>query len=179
MKAKHWKTISSTEILRHPRMHLVEDTVELPDGKTASYLRHAPSKSHSVAVIAINDKRELLLQKEYSYPPNEILWQLPGGGVLEGEDIIEAANRELGEESGLIGVSCKQIGFYYVDSRRSDAKQYVVMCTGLKPKASKRDTEEFIETHWLSLAKVKSMIAAGELNHALLLAALNLYFAQQ
>lgn len=179
MKARSWKTISSLEVLRHSRMHLVEDTVQLPDGKTSQYLRHAPVKAHSIAIVAINDNQEILLQKEYSYPPDQILWQLPGGAMIEGEDVIKAANRELSEESGFIGGNCRQIGFYYVDSRRSDAKQYVVLCTNLKPKAGKRDAEEFIETYWLSISKVKTMIAAGEITHALLLAALNLYFAQR
>jgi len=178
MKAKHWKTVSSSEVLRHPRMHLIEDVVELPDGKTSSYLRHAPTKLHSVAIIAVNEKHEVLLQKEYSYPPDEVMWQLPGGEILEGEGVIEAANRELSEESGFAGSVCEELGFYYTNSRRSDAKQFVVLCTELKPRAGKRDVEEFIETYWLSIAKLREMIAAGKFNHALLLAALNLYFAQ-
>lgn len=178
MKAKYWKTISSTEILQHPRMHLIEDTVELPDGTTTSYLRQAPAKTHSVAIIAINDKGELLIQKEYSYPPNEIMWQLPGGKVKDGEDIITAANRELSEESGVVGTTCRQIGFYYVDNRRSDERQYVVLCTDLEPKPGQRDAEEFIETYWLPDVKVQSMIAADEFDNICLLAALNLYLTQ-
>jgi 8-oxo-dGTP pyrophosphatase MutT (NUDIX family) len=131
VKAKHWKKLGSTEVLNHPRIQIVEDTVELPDGKITTYIRHAPIKVHSVASIAINDKQEMLIQKEYSYPPNQIMWQLPGGGTREGEDIITAANRELSEESGYIGTTCKEIGSFYIDNRRSDMKQYVVLCTNL------------------------------------------------
>ena len=178
MRATKWKKISSTEILNHPRMHLIEDAVELPDGKTASYIRHAPAKAHSVAVIAVNEKQEMLIQKEYSYPPDSISWQLAGGGMREGEDIAEAANRELSEESGVVGGSCKVLGYYYVDNRRSDERQHVVLCTDLRPQAGQRDDEEFIETHWVPILKLRSMIAAGEFDNAFLLAALNLYFAQ-
>ena len=178
MKARPWKRLRSAEILRHPRMHLVEDTVELPDGKTISYLRHAPVKAHSVAVIAVNDKQEMLIQREYSYPPDQVMWQLPGGGMRQGEDVLAAANRELSEESGVIGESCRQIGFYYTDNRRSDAKQFVVICHDLRPEAGQRDDEEFIETHWISIAKLRAMIAAGEFTNMYLLAALNIFFAQ-
>lgn len=73
MKAERWQTVSRKEVLSHPRMHLVEDTVRLPDGKEIEYLRFAPYKTHSVAILAINEKQELLLQKEYSYPPDAIL----------------------------------------------------------------------------------------------------------
>lgn len=178
MKATKWKKLSSTEVFNHPRIRLMEDIVELPDGKTARYIRVAPAKTHGVAVIAVNEKQEMLLQKEYSYPPDSIMWQLPGGVMQEGEDIIVAANRELSEESGIVGDSHTIIGYYYVDNRRSDAKQYVVLCTDLRPRVGQRDDEEFIETHWVPISKLRSMIAAGEFTNALLLTALNLYLTQ-
>ncbi|HET8671725.1 MAG TPA: NUDIX hydrolase [Candidatus Saccharimonadales bacterium] len=178
MKARHWKKLDSTEVLNHPRIQLIEDTVELPDGKTTTYIRHAPAKVHSVAIIAINDKQEMLIQKEYSYPPNQVMWQLPGGGTREDEDIITAANRELSEESGYIGTICREIGSFYIDNRRSDMKQYVVLCTNLQPQTGQRDEEEFIETHWVPIARLRSMIASGEFDNAYLLAGLSIYFSQ-
>jgi ADP-ribose pyrophosphatase len=178
MKIRAWKKLSSVEILNHPRIHLIEDSVELPNGKTTSYIRVAPVKTHSVAVIAVNDKQEILLQKEYSYPPNEVMWQLPGGGMQGGEDVLTAANRELNEESDMVADTCEEIGYYYIDNRRSDAKQYVVLCTNLQSQVGQRDDEEFIETHWVPIAKLRSMIANGEFSNAFLLAALNIYFAR-
>jgi ADP-ribose pyrophosphatase len=94
---KPWNFVNRTELLDHPRMQIVEDTVELPDGATIKYIREAPSKSSSVAVIAINEEDKILLQQEYSYPPNKIMYQLPGGAVEDGESIFDAANRELSE----------------------------------------------------------------------------------
>lgn len=176
MKAKHWKTLTSTVILDYPRMQLVEDTVELPNGKTASYVRHAPAKARSVAVIAINERQEILLQKEYSYPPDSIMWQLPGGGAGEQEDIVVAANRELSEESGLMARFSKVLGWFYINSRRSDEKQYVVLCKDLQSKTAQSDDEEFIETHWVAVAELRSMITKGEFQNMPLLAALNLWF---
>jgi len=175
MKAEHWKTLDRKIVLNHPRMQLVEDVVELPNGKTAEYLRIAPVKTHSVAIIAINEKQEILLQKEYSYPPDSIMWQLPGGGIKNGEDILEAANRELSEESGMVARSCKIIGSYYVNNRRSDEKQYVALCADLHPKAGQPDDIEFIENYWIPIPKLQDMTAAGEIQNMYLLAALNLW----
>jgi len=177
MKAEKWQLVSRVELLKHPRMHLVEDTVTLPDGKKAEYLRQAPAKTHSVAVLAINDKGELLLQKEYSYPPDEVMWQLPGGGTIGGETVEESANRELAEESGYNARTCKSLGFLYTNNRRSDEKQYIVICTNLYAKEADADPEEFIETHWVPLAEVKTMMTTGEMHNMNLLAALGLYFA--
>jgi ADP-ribose pyrophosphatase len=176
MKATRWKKIESTELLNHPRMHLREDTVELPDGKTTQYLRLAPYKNHAVIIIALNERNELLIQKEYSYPPDVVMWQLPGGSIEDSEDVITAANRELSEESDLVAASSKEIGYFYVNNRRSDEKQYVVLCTELREKIGHRDEEEFIETHWKPISEVRQMIANGQCNNINLLAALNIWF---
>lgn len=109
---KPWKFIARKHIFQHPRLQLAEDTVALPNGKEISYLREAPAKTHSVAIIAINADGHILLQKEYSYPPNTVLWQLPGGAIESGESIIDAARRELAEESGFTANNCTVIGSY-------------------------------------------------------------------
>lgn len=177
MHLKPWKKLSSAEILKHPRIHLLEDTVELPDGKTTTYLRRASATAHSVALIVINTRQEILLQKEYSYPPDKIMWQLPGGKMKAGEGIPQAANRELSEESGFIAAHCKLIGQFYMDNRRSDEKQYVVLATSITPRTGKADPEEFIETHWIPISKLRPMIAAGAFENVNLLAALNIWFS--
>lgn len=170
-----WKTLKRKIVFKHTRLSLVEDTVELPDGKTAEYLRHAPAVSHSVAVIAVNNKQEVLLQREYSYPPDTVMWQPPGGVINEGEEIFDAANRELSEESGYVAKNCSLLGFYYVNNRRSDERQYVVLCTDLNNKKSKADAEEFIESYWINPSKLRKMIADGGIENINLLAALNLW----
>jgi ADP-ribose pyrophosphatase len=175
MPLKKWKKLSRTEILKHPRMHLVEDEVELPDGKTAKYLLHGPAMLDSVIVIAINEAGEMLLQREYNYPPNEILWQLPGGAIEKDEDILAAAKRELSEESGVTANDCKIVGYYYMDNRRSDRKQYVVVGRDLEKRDAQGDAEEFIESYWLPIGEVKRKIRDGEFHNITLHAALNVW----
>jgi ADP-ribose pyrophosphatase len=178
VKIEHWKKLESKVILDHPRLRLNEDKVELPNGQTVDYLRQAPAKMHSVIVVALNDKDEILLQREYSYPPNTVMWQLPGGGMDKGEDIPATAKRELLEESDVIAGSCEVIGSFYVNNRRSDEKQYVVLCTELHPETGRRDDEEFIESVWMPVSKLRPMIASGEFDNIYLLAALNIWFSQ-
>ena len=112
-------------------MHIVEDTVELPNGQRTQYVREAPHTSCSVAIIAINSQNEILVQREYSYPPDEIMYQLPGGGAGNEEDVIAAANRELSEESGYTARDSRVLGAFYVNNRRSDRMQFVVLCRDL------------------------------------------------
>ena len=172
-----WKFIERKILLDYPRMKIVEDYVKLPNGKQISYILEAPTDKVSVAIIAINDKNEILLQKEYSYPPNEVLFQLPGGAVKESEEIVAAANRELSEESGYIGKKSQVIGYYYLNNRRSDRKQYVILCNDLIKKKQPQDDEEIIESIWVSLDKVDQLIKENKTTNASLLAALRLYDA--
>ena len=171
---KKWIFLSRKELLDHSRMRLFEDRVMLPNNKEVDYLRMALD-NHGVAVIAINQKNEILLQREYSYPPDEIMWQLPGGGMESGESIEAAALRELSEESNITAALTKVIGFFYTNNRRSDQKQYVVVCKDLKDEPGTADQEEFIESKWLSLKEINKLVIAGEIVNMNLLAALHLF----
>lgn len=175
MTLQKWTHSRRKMLLEHPRMTLVEDIVDLPDGTTMPYVRMAPSTKHSVAVIAINNEGKMLVQREYSYPPDEIMWQLPGGGAEKNEDIITAATRELSEESGYTAKNAKVIGYFFTANRLTDQKQYVVVCTDLVERKAKADQGEFIETHWLTKKEIDEKIAKGEITNINFLACLHLY----
>lgn len=170
-----WKFVSRKSLLENPRMNIVEDIVELPNGSQTTYIREAPGSKQSVTIIALNKNNEILLQREYSYPPDEIMYQLPGGGVEKDEDIITAANRELSEESGYTSKASKIIGTYHTNNRRSDSKQYVVVSSNLERHKLPEDDEEFIENIWLSMDKIKKLIRSGQITNVNLLAAMQLF----
>lgn len=175
MPLTKWTYSERKVLFEHPRITLLEDIVNLPDGTTMPYLRAVPSNKNSVAAIAVNDKGQVLVQREYSYPPDEIMWQLPGGGIEADEDIIEAAKRELSEESGYSAKNCKIIGYFFTSNRLWDQKQYVVVCTGLIERNAKADQGEFIESHWLTKAQIGKKVAAGEITNINFLACLQLW----
>lgn len=151
----------------------------MADGERSTYVRRAPSEDKSIAIIALNDKGELFVGREYSYPPNEVMYQLPGGAVKSGEKVEVAANRELSEEAGYMAKNVEIIGSYYVDNRRSDVRQYVAVCTDLSERSLPQDAEEFIEGEWMSFMRVRELIATGEITSMHMLAALQLFDIQR
>ena len=170
-----WKTLSSEVILDHERLRVTEDTAELPNGKTTRYVRHAPAELHSVAAIAVNDDGKVLIQKEYSYPPDKVMWQLPGGSMEAGETPEEAAVRELAEESGYGAGKTRIIGSFYVHNRLSDQRQFVVLCTELFRHKLSEDADEFITTHWMSKTRIIKEIRSNGFDNINLLAGLNFW----
>jgi ADP-ribose pyrophosphatase len=172
---KPWKTLASNLILDHEQLQVVEDSVRLPNGRTSTYVKHAPAKHQSVIMIALNNRQEILLQREYSYPPNKVMWQFPGGSMQTNETIEAAANRELAEESGYHAGALSVIGSYYTHNRLSDQRQYVVLCTDLQRRELTPDADEFITSHWMPVAQFRQMIAAGTCDNINLLAAFTLW----
>ena len=173
-----WKQLSSTVLLDHPRLCVVEDEVQLPDGKTAAYLRFIKNPS-GVSVFAVKDGK-VLLEREYSYPPGKVMLQLPGGKI-EGEESPEvAANRELIEEAGYSAGKIEVIGFFYGDNRRTDAKTYICLATDIASHEKVGgDVEEFIEPFWVPLSSLPKDIAGGKIDNFSILTAWAFYEARR
>ena len=172
-----WKTLHTKVLLNHPRIVVAEDEIELPDGHLSKYVYF---KDHPDAAMVIATKGdEILIQKEYSYPPNRYLYQLPGGALELGEDPVSGALRELSEESGYtasVDSTITNLGYFYINNRRSDAKMHIVHITDpLATTATKPDPEEYITSEWITIHKLRKMIANGEIVNYSLLAGMSLY----
>ncbi len=155
-------------------MQLREDEVELPNGKTIRYLVQPYDGSGGVVIIC-RDNEKILLQKEYSYPVDEVLWQFPGGKIETNESPAAAANRELAEESGLRARQVAEIGAFYADNRRTSARLHVVVAENFSKHNLTPDTSEIIESEWIEINDIKQMIKKGEIKNYAFLAAWALF----
>jgi ADP-ribose pyrophosphatase len=162
--------LESKVLLDHPRMKVVEDSVQLPSGLITSYVR-LDSAGNAVTTVCIRDG-QILVQREYSYPPGEFLLQFPGGKIEGNETPEQAAARELREESGFTFSRCENLGWYYINNRRSASKMYVVLAREVTPaKKAGGDAEEDIQSFWISTGKLREMIAGREIANFSVLAA--------
>lgn len=171
-----WKTLGSKILLKHPRVTVVEDEVELANGHTTRYLRFA-NMSAAAMTIAINNDGKILLQKEYSYPPNDVMFQLPGGALEPNEDPKDGAARELAEEAGLAG-TLSYLGWFYVNNRRSDQKMHIFVARELTTVPTNHDPEESFEEFWLSEEEIDKLIATNQIYNYTALAGWALYKAK-
>lgn len=155
-----WKRILSRVILDHPRISVIEDIIELPNGKETEYIRIG-KRNDGAMVIAQNNEGKILVLKEYSYPPNKVLYEFPGGAIEDNESPELAAQRELGEEGGVKGF-LEQIGWFYVDNRRNDTKMHVYIATNLSTVDAKNDEEESFELFWMKTDEIEVLISNGD-----------------
>lgn len=170
-----WKQLSTKEIFNHPRLSLLEDEVELPNGTRTTYLKYKDDGHCAATLIVKRGDGNILLQKEYSYPINENLFQFPGGLIPPHEVITDGANRELMEEAGLFSESLTSLGSYLINNRRSTAKMHIFLAEDLKARKLTGDPEENIVSIWFPEAEIDTMIKSGKIINCHALAGWCLY----
>ncbi len=169
-----WQTLSSKEVFSHPRLSIIEDEILLPNGKKTSYIKFKEN-GNAVTIICRNQEGKILLQKEYSYPSNQDLYQFPGGAVPLDESIESGANRELMEEAKLFSHSLKLLGSYLVNNRRSNTKMFVFLATNTEERSLPEDEEEVIQSFWFDESELDRMIIDDKVINTHTLASWTLY----
>lgn len=171
-----WKILKTTEIFKHPRLTLLEDDVELPNGETTKYLKFF-HKADGADAIAINSEGKILLVKEYNHPVGKAMWQFPGGFINAGETPEQSARRELMEEGGVKAARLVRIGGHHIYRRRIAEISHVFICTELEQVETKREQSEFgMTTAWFTPDEIEKMIRAGEITASDTLAIWAIYF---
>src|SRR5438477_12047388 len=97
-----WKRLKE-EFFRFGYRRLVKRTYKLPDGRTTDF--DVVDGGRVVCILALTGTNQVVLAKQYRPGPEIVLLELPGGGADEDEEPLEAARREVLEETGYDGAS--------------------------------------------------------------------------
>ncbi|MFC0580789.1 NUDIX domain-containing protein [Micrococcoides hystricis] len=131
------------------------------------YVRH----TGSVAIAAVNENNELLLIQQYRHPVGQKLWEIPAGLLdHEGEDMLQAAQRELAEESDLVADTWHILIDCYTSPGGQTESCRIYLATDLKkvPEEQRHDREGEeidMQTAWIELAQAEELVYAGKLHN--------------
>ena len=173
-----WKRLDTREIYSNRWMRVQIDRVELPNGQIYDYtLIHR--FTDAVAALVFDEQNRVLLEREYRYPVNEVIWQLPGGLVERNEELLPAVQRELAEETGYVAEEWEYLGDFWDNPAMTAMKIHLFLARGAHHSASTHfDEAEFVAVEWRSWEWVKKAVRSGEIKERVLLSALGMLMAR-
>src|SRR3989344_2547288 len=131
-----------------------------PSGKVKTFEQAV--RPVSVTIMAIDNKGQLLLTREYRQKYKRYLWRLPAGRVEKNESPLKAAQRELREETGFKARKIKL--FNFSDMGQSlDWKRYTYLATELKPAPLAGDEDEDIKVIPTPIKKAFGMVLKSKI----------------
>jgi ADP-ribose pyrophosphatase len=144
------------------RVH--KDSVLLPDGAVTSreYITHPGA----VAVLAMLDSGNLVMERQYRYAPQREFIELPAGKIDHGEDILICAKRELLEETGYVAKEWIHLTTAWPCIGYADERMEYFLARGLVHHGSQLDDGEFLEVFELSLPEAIEWIRLGKINES-------------
>ena len=137
------------------------DTVRLPDGGTAE--REFIDHPGAVAVIALTDAGELVMERQYRYPLGRDMIEIPAGKIDPGEDPLATAQRELKEETGYTAAQWRHVATIHIAIAYSNERIEIYLAKDLRHEGAKLDDEEFLEVFTLSPAAALAWVREGKI----------------
>ncbi len=172
-----WRTLSTREIYSNPWIALREDEVLRPDGKPGIY-GVVSMQNTAIGVLPIHAAGSVTLVGQFRYTLGEYSWEIPEGGCPRGEEPLEAARRELREETGLAASSWKPLGRVHLSNSVCDEAGFLFVATGLEQfEAAPEGTEE-LQLRRVSWAEALRMAREGDITDGLSLIAIFRYALQ-
>jgi ADP-ribose pyrophosphatase len=161
------RLLSSRTVYRGPVFWVTTDQVEEPGGVRAR--RDLIHHTGSVVVLAVDNSRptpRILLERQYRHAANDYLWELPAGRIDPGEKALEAAQRELLEETGYTATHWRRILKFYASPGFVAETMAVFLATGLRKGTAQPEADEVIYLRPVPLSTAVRMVTAGTIRDA-------------
>jgi ADP-ribose pyrophosphatase len=158
------KLLSSRERFRTSIFWVTEDRAKDPGGFEIRRLivRHGGS----AVMMPVDARRRILLVRQYRLPARASLWELPAGRLDPGENPLQAARRELVEETGYRARRWKKLISFFPSPGYVAEKMTIFLATGLTAGEAKPMEDERIECRWFPARQVERMIRSNKIQDA-------------
>lgn len=157
------RTIKTEPIFEGKIISLQVDTVELPEGRTAT--REIVKHPGAAAVIALLDGK-LLVVEQFRKPLEKFQIEIPAGKLDPNEDPMTAAARELEEETGYRAEQLQPVSAFFTSPGFADEKLYVYFADHVVPGKLNPDEDEYLQVQAITMEEAEAYIADGRIGDA-------------
>lgn len=158
------KQVSSETLFTGKIITVKLDNAMLCDGRIVK--REVVEHAQGVAVLPVDNDGNCYLVRQYRYPCELLIPEVPAGKVEPGEDPLECGKRELAEETGFSAENYHYVGAYYVSPGFTTEKDHIYIATELSAGSSHPDDGEYLLVEKYSLKTLLDMVDRNELEDA-------------
>ena len=166
------KTVRKNYIYRGKIINVRCDDAELPNGRPCR--REIVEHPGGACVLCVKDGKVALV-KQFRYAYGEAIYEIPAGKLSEGEDPMLAAERELGEETGMIADELVLRFVLYPTPGYTNEKIFIYEALGVREGKQHLDEGEFLNVEFVPIEVALEMVENGVICDAKTIVALQRY----
>lgn len=153
--------LSTQTVYQGSLLHVKEDLVQLPNGQPArrEYILHPGA----VVIIPLLADGSVVMERQFRYPLNRDLYELPAGKLDAGEPVLVCGQRELLEETGYRAAIWRYVATIHPCIGYSNERIVLYLAQDLTEGEHRRDGDEFLEVFTLPLPEAMEWIRTGKI----------------
>lgn len=155
-----WQILAKQKIYDNPWIDVIHYDVLNPAGNKGIYGK-VHFKNVAIGVIALDNEYNTFLVGQYRFVLNAYSWEIPEGGCPEGEDYLNAAKRELLEETGLIAAKWIELARAHLSNSVSDELSVIFLATDLEQSIPSPEETEQLTVKKLPFNEAVEMVNSG------------------
>lgn len=162
-----WQTQEQKEVYNNPWIQVEEHQVTTPNGNPGIYgVVHF--KNMAIGIVPLDEAGNTWLVGQYRYPLKRYSWEIPEGGCLIGQERpLEAAKRELQEETGLVAEHWTQVIEMDLSNSVTDEVGLAFVAQGLQQGAANPEDTEALQVRKISLEEAVEWCMVGKITDSL------------
>ena len=161
-----WTVKTERTVFSNPWIKVEDHAVVHPDGSDGEYAV-VRFKNRAIGILPVSERGDIWLVGQHRYPHNKYSWELPEGGGALSDDPLDAAKRELAEETGLAAQQWRRISACDLSNSVTDESAICYLAWDLTPGDAAPDPSEALTIKQVKFSQLLEMVLHGEISDSL------------